>query len=77
MLMGDCPLTFSLATSDPSTALIHWGAGHLLPVLPSWRRLVPREAGPGPWRGILCSCSDVLLTLLPGPEPGSVGHYRG
>lgn len=58
MLMGDCPLTFSLDTSGPSTALIHWGAGRLLPVLPPWGCLVPQRgwARPPERNSVLLFC---------------------
>lgn len=75
MLTGDCPLTFSLATSGPLYCTHLLGTRGLPPALPLWGCLVLSEAGPGPWRGMLCSCSAVLLTLMPGPEPGDVGQH--
>lgn len=75
MLMGDCPLTLSLTTSGPLYCTHLLGTRGLPPALPLWGCLVLSEAGPGPWRGMLCSCSAVLLTLMPGPEPGDVGQH--
>lgn len=77
MLTGDCPLAISLATSGPSTAHIYRGAG--VSRLSSQRGGVwcLSEAEPGPWRGMLCSCSAVLLTLLPRGQSQGAWAIRG
>lgn len=77
MLMGHCPLTLSLATSGPLYRTHPLGTRGLPPAFPLWGCLVLSEAGPGPWTGMLCSRSAVLLTLMPGARAGGHGPAPG